>query len=381
MGLLASGLTEAEPQKLLRGFSYHHDDIQEGPWSVHVVKIDRTNPNVQLQTLLPPGGRFGLVKLSEQVKALKPEFGLPLAAINGDYYEDHSPYTGDPQGLQIMRGELISGPCDWTCFWIDAAGKPNMATVENRFEATLPNGSKLNFGLNEKRRDDDTVLYTTAVGSRTHTRGGVELALERSGDNPWLPLRPSEIYTARVAEVSSGGDTKTATNRLILSIGPKLKDKISLPAVGETVRISTATSPSLKGASMAIGGGPAIVRKQKVITRNEARVRHPRSAIAWNDRFIYLVEVDGRQPDLSVGMTFEELSEYLVKLGCQEAMSLDGGGSATMWVRGQVMNNPCEGGERGMANGLVLVLKKDQGKRSLLRAVKFEEAIEDNREG
>ncbi|MEW6161163.1 MAG: phosphodiester glycosidase family protein, partial [Verrucomicrobiota bacterium] len=46
-------------------------------------------------------------------------------------------------------------------------------------------------------------------------------------------------------------------------------------------------------------------------------------------------------------------------LGCDEAMNLDGGGSAVCWVYGQVMNSPSEGRERGMANGLVVVQRKE----------------------
>ena len=61
---------------------------------------------------------------------------------------------------------------------------------------------------------------------------------------------------------------------------------------------------------------------------------------------------------LSVGMTFPELAAYMVKLGCQEAMNLDGGGSSTMWVSGNTMNSPSEGRERPAANALVVVRKK-----------------------
>ena len=35
--------------------------------------------------------------------------------------------------------------------------------------------------------------------------------------------------------------------------------------------------------------------------------RHPRSAVGWNADSYFLVEVDGRQRGLSVGMTLEEL--------------------------------------------------------------------------
>jgi exopolysaccharide biosynthesis protein len=38
-------------------------------------------------------------------------------------------------------------------------------------------------------------------------------------------------------------------------------------------------------------------------------------------------------------------------------MNLDGGGSAELWIEGQVVNRPCFGYERNLANGLVLVRK------------------------
>lgn len=94
---------------------------------------------------------------------------------------------------------------------------------------------------------------------------------------------------------------------------------------------------------------------EKKAVYNHSELRHPRAAIGWNQTSFFFVEVDGRQPDLSLGMTYNELSNYLVKLGCEEAMNLDGGGSATLWVLGQVMNSPCEGQERSVANALVLV--------------------------
>ena len=71
------------------------------------------------------------------------------------------------------------------------------------------------------------------------------------------------------------------------------------------------------------------------------------------------MEVDGRQKSLSVGMTLDELSAYLRKLGCNEAMNLDGGGSATLWCTGKVRNSPCDGQERAIANSLIVVRRKD----------------------
>ena len=115
------------------------------------------------------------------------------------------------------------------------------------------------------------------------------------------------------------------------------------------------TTPDLTGVDTAMGGGPTLVRGGKAMTWSSIQVRHPRTAMGWSKTHYFLVEVDGRQPDLSVGMTFPELASYMVELGCEEAINLDGGGSATMWVLGQVVNSPSEGRERTGANGLVVI--------------------------
>lgn len=359
IGLLApalfAGASSAPAHQGVQGFSYRHDEIPAGPWSAHIVKIDRSRTNLELHTTLPPGRRFGLANISSQVKALGTANGHPLAAINGDYYEGHSSYKGDPQGLQIMRGELVSAPFDWTCFWIDPAGNPKMGKVDDDFRIRFADGSQFRFGLNEARANDDVVIYTPVVGPTTRAKGGLEIALEMSSPGPQLPFRAGERYFARIVEINERGNSKTASNRLIVSIGPKTLKTISTPEVGDRIRISTATSPSLKNVQTAIGGGPAILRDRKPAFPHQARVRHPRTVIAWNNQSYFMVEVDGRQRDLSVGMTFEELSNYLLKLGCTDAMSLDGGGSSTLWALGQVMNNPSEGAERGAANGLVVI--------------------------
>ena len=86
--------------------------------------------------------------------------------------------------------------------------------------------------------------------------------------------------------------------------------------------------------------------------------RHPRSAVAWNDKYFYFIEVDGRQKGLSMGMTLEELSNYMLKMGCTDALNLDGGGSSTLWLKGKVMNSPCFGYLRNTATTFVLVRKE-----------------------
>jgi hypothetical protein len=351
---LPAGDTLPKPAPGGGGLSYLHDEVPKVPWSIHVLKIERSHPNFEIHTTLSRGAVISLGTMTEQMKAFPRDLGKPIAAINGDFWKNGR-YDGDPEGLQIMRGELISAPGTRSCFWVDSNGQPHTTNVMAQLKVTWPNNTTTSIGLNEERTTRGTVLYTSAIGSSTRTKKGRELILEREGQDDWLPLRPGHIYTARVREVRETGNSRVSTNTLVLSLSPQS----SAPnvSVGAILRISTATTPDLRGAKTAIGGGPVLVREGKAADFTGGPVRHPRTAVGWNDQFYFFVVVDGRQPKLSVGMSLQDLAAYMIKLGCQDALNLDGGGSTTFWIYGNVMNSPCYGHERPMANALVLVQK------------------------
>jgi hypothetical protein len=353
------GATNALLQRA-RSFSYTNDVVPAGPWSIHIARIERSHPDFQFCTTSGKGDFLGMSTVAEQVKTLPPELGQPMAAINGDFYEKSEEYEGRPRDIQIRRGELISRPAEHTAFWIDRQGNPQMTNVYSRFRVVWPGAKTHAIGLNEDRRDDAAVLYTGVVGHSTRTRGGLELALECATDTP-LPLRAGKVYDARVRALSTNGNTPVDRQTVVLSIGPKLMSEVPAIKPGAILKIITETVPDLSGVEVAIGGGPALIRDSKVMQwHGFLHMRHPRSALGWNKDYIFLVEVDGRQIDLSVGMTFPELADYMMKLGCQQAMNFDGGGSATLWALGDVRNSPSEGQERPAANALVVVRKNSR---------------------
>ena len=303
---------------------------------------------------------LGLDTLTSQIKTIPPELGRPLVAINGDYYRTESePYSGDPRGLHIRRGELVSAPVGNVCFWVEPEGQLRMSPVSSAFQVTWPNGETSSFGLNEELRNFPTVLYTPRLGPSTRTSAGREFILERDGGNPWLPLAVGESYTARVRDIRESGNASLTPDIMVLAVGPALAARTAGVTKGAVLRFSTATQPQLRGIRTALGGGPMLVQNGTALrpVTNKAMERHPRSALGWNEKQLFFVEVDGRQRGLSVGITLPELAEYLAKLGCQSAMNLDGGGSSEVWVNGQVMNSPCYGHERPTATALVLVQK------------------------
>jgi len=92
--------------------------------------------------------------------------------------------------------------------------------------------------------------------------------------------------------------------------------------------------------------------------------RHPRTAlgITKNNKLILIV-VDGRN-SLANGMSLDELAKVLHWIGAQEAMNLDGGGSSTLYIKGEsandIVNYPSDNkkfdheGQRKVANIIYL---------------------------
>lgn len=331
---------------------------------MHVVKVPRKENRWEIRSVHADGKALGLENLTAQLKRL--EGGTPVAAINGDYYVRQGVFAGDPRGLQIVDGELISGPTEGASFWIDALDQPNLGITSGSFSIEWPDGSKAPFELNAPGEAGGLVLLTPAVGGSIKSRGGTDFILERDGNSLWLPLRPGRIYSAKIRALQKGREVRLDSDTMVLSVGRRAK--IPKVAEGATIKISTATEPSLRGVGEALSAGPILVKDGKKVSIKVKRdsdsyiyssmeERHPRSAIGWNDEYYFLVSVDGRQAGVSEGMTLQELSAEMLKIGCEQAMNLDGGGSATLWFEGKVRNHLCDGYERKIANGLTIVEK------------------------
>ena len=377
VGLLAAGIlaradvSDSSPAKSEPGVTYSSDKVAHVPWSIHVVKVDRSRKDLTFFSAHAKDKVLGVGLLAEQARAIPREIGRAVAGINGDFYSRDNPmYAGDPRGLQIVNGDLISAP-DTVCVWFDVDGNPHLDEVKGDFNVTWPDGHKTPFGLNQQRLPNRMVLYTPTYGPSTRAAGGRELILEKDGDGPWLPFQAGQNYRARIREVQATGNTRLASNVMVLSIGAQLLPGLPELAPGAVLEISTATTPDLKGVKTAIAGGPALIKDGKALSLKvpppgarpsysemSKYERHPRSAIGWSPTHLYLVTVDGRQPGLSVGMKLAELAEYLAGLGCTEAMNLDGGKSAQMWVSGQIVNSPCQG-EDTVANAFFVVRKPE----------------------
>lgn len=90
---------------------------------------------------------------------------------------------------------------------------------------------------------------------------------------------------------------------------------------------------------------------------------NPRTSVGVDreGRTLWIVVADGRQADISMGMTLVEMAALFASLGCWDALNLDGGGSSTLVIergdgRHDVVNTPVGRGPpdslREVANNL-----------------------------
>lgn len=106
--------------------------------------------------------------------------------------------------------------------------------------------------------------------------------------------------------------------------------------------------------------GPVLVKNGVAVSSvndglDRDAVNNPRSAIGMvSANHFMFVCVDGRNGS-SAGVDIEELASIMLLLGCEQAYNFDGGGSATMWFDGVVVNHPSDGSERAVGDCVYIV--------------------------
>jgi Phosphodiester glycosidase len=144
---------------------------------------------------------------------------------------------------------------------------------------------------------------------------------------------------------------------------------------GNKVAIVSRPAEIPKDATQIVGGSGLVVENGKVVGKSKDLAPRTAVGIDKEGKHLILLVVDGRRPEYSAGMTLDQLGAEMVRLGCDRAMNLDGGGSSTMVMRDpktqllEVKNRPSDGHdfvlplsvERPVANVLGVRIKDEGG--------------------
>ena len=346
---------------------------EDGPQVVELIDVEPAAAGISVEASGPAAGVSTVATVRSQAGRVSRDGHRVVAAINGDTFAtDAATDVRHPGGLHVHAGELFSGSsARRPTLGIGGAQSPRLGDVAVTASVTLPDGmTTLTIDrVNKARRSDDLVLYSPRWGTATRTlANGTEVVLTGAAE----PLRVSGTWTATVAAVLlARGNTTIPAGSLVLSAQGTDAMILATLAIGSAVTITTSITPgwedvveAVGGREWAVEGGQSSIRPVSTITRNP----NPRTAVGIGaNGNLVLAVVDGRRPGYSVGVTAADLADLLVGQGVSDAIILDGGGSTTALVRrpgdieATVVNRPSDGGERAVANALLVVSSTPTG--------------------
>lgn len=275
-----------------------------------------------------------------------------LAAVNGGFFQMEGAFADLPMGILKIEDKWHATPHKprGAIGWSRADQKVLFDRVLTKVTG-VANGQFFAIdGINRIRKDDQVVLYNRffQMGGSTHTSSGVELTVQGN--------EIAEVGIANSIIPSQG---------FVLSIGPLRL--LSLPYIhaGDPLYWEVAVIPQTNppytteeewnNAANIVGGTPILVHSGEVVTDYSAEqtIRtflyspHARTAVGLlsNGHWLF-VAVDGGD-NMMDGITMPTLAGLMARLGCVEALNLDGGGSSTMVFRDAVVNVPCGEDEEG----------------------------------
>ncbi len=303
-----------------------------------------------------------------------------VAAINAGFFRlDKSAFAGEAAGVLKIDNELLSESLNdrIAIGIINGKSKTSVMFEHLLYRKAIAYNDLTRWidGANRQPEARELVVFTarmrTPVVEQLHT----EIVLEECTN-----------FCKRASVVETLGDQTVPDRGYIIVFGADADKNYLVNYFERTANLKTKYPTFLfdisqrhdkqnqldnkfqKKAEDITNGVSRLIRKGKIditweqekASRSFAETRHPRTAVAKlkNGKFL-MMTVDGRQPGVSVGMSLQELAEYLFSLGAVDAMNLDGGGSTTMFLDGKVVNTPSDKeGERKIGDAILVTLRK-----------------------
>jgi hypothetical protein len=157
-----------------------------------------------------------------------------------------------------------------------------------------------------------------------------------------------------------------ATDAVVLSALPASDEALQILSLQAGSAVTLEWTLGLTNVWDAVGGSPILVANGRRVvgtcTTSFCSSRNPRTGVGVTaGGKILMVVVDGRQAGWSVGVSLPKFAAIFRRLGAVSALNLDGGGSSTMVVRGDVVNRPSSGRERSVSTALMVLPGADPG--------------------
>lgn len=371
-------------------FTAEDGERTTGPWVVHVLSVDDAAYAGGVDPVLANDVVVDRERLSS-ISARK----AALAGVNGGYFvigsADGTP--GDLAGTSILGGRLISEAVDGRTDLLLEGEDASVAPIWDSESVTASDGAvRLLDGDDRKpgliracggqggdlpterplhdiscTDDSELIRYLPEFGPSTEPGPGAEALLDATG-------RVTAVREPRGGPIPAGGSVLAGTGEAAdwLRRHAQPGNTLTVTSRARTDQGALALTPDLD----VVNGGPRLLRdgKPDITAAAEgfdrpgdpgfyyafALRRNPRTiAGVARDGRLLLVAVDGRAPGYSAGLDFEEEAAVMRALGARDAVNLDGGGSTTMTIRGNVVTRPSDPtGERPIGDAVLVMPPK-----------------------
>lgn len=327
----------------VEGMVHAKGTVPVGKSSVRVNVLE-INKNINQSLEIKPEIASNYLNSRVKIRTIANRTGA-IAAINGGYFK---PQTGVPLGALVINNEILTGPIyNRAAIGINSDGTYSIGKTNIKF---FLQNKKMNLkidNINQPRMlSTYALIYTGRWGKNSPPppKYGSNAVIENG--------MITGVYKGSVL-IPNGGYVLSAPDDVIKKIkGQKnLVFKIEYPE-------------AFQNSEHIISGGPFLLKDGEIyIDTNEEKLnsingRNPRTLIGYTENnSLVLVTVDGREK-YSVGMSLLEAAKYMKKLGCINAINLDGGSSSVMYLNGKITNTPPTEGGIPISGALVVGLNQ-----------------------
>jgi hypothetical protein len=364
--IVAAASAQVWDKPIAPGLTFHMEYAAPTPRAIFAIRYSPSSASVHASPELAQGKVYADddSKGRETVSQMVSRTGA-LGGINGDFF----PFTGDPLGLMVRNGQLLSVPVKPRAAFGWGNGAIGVGVINWHITLTADGMAPLDVdGVDQSCAPNSCVINDPQAGLALSSKPATCVVVKPDGQPM---LGPDGQFTGVVQSVFSGSTSVPLGTDALLIMGEGDKSaylgglqpgqKITFDVHNEGLDWTKINNAIGGGPLLVQGGHPFVDWQDEGFKPDFAQQRHPRSAVgrtAAGD--MWFVAVDGRQAE-SAGATLDEMATIMVNLGCTDAINLDGGGSTDISLFGMVLNRPVEKQtdqeavvtERKVANGVL----------------------------
>lgn len=351
----------------LEGFKYTHLETLNtsyfnyitGSQSIHLIEIDPALYEIKPIKALDNGiGRESVISIANRYGA--------VASVNGGFFKIGGTFDGKACGtLKIHDWYALPFKPRGCIGWSREDQSPKMDRLLVHIHAKGGINQFQIDGLNRMRKEGEMILFTPCFHRTTLTNPDGEEII---------------VVNGVIQSIVKNGSTKIPENGYVLSM-QRTHPLFNTFQVGMELGVSMEITPLMgltssrdwEECDYIVGGTPLLLHHGMRVSDFEFEQtiptflsnRHARTAVGIlpNGNWLFVV-VDKK--GLFDGMTIDELADLMEKLGCVDALNLDGGGSSTLVCEGEVKNAPRGDEDEGanqntvrrVSDAIVILLKQ-----------------------